>query len=49
MVAQQYETLPRQFQAGEQLNEQRLLEVPPDAMHTFAATNNNSTSLPGAT
>ncbi len=40
VVAQQFESLPRQFQAGEQLNEQRLMQIPPDAMHTFAATNN---------
>ncbi len=40
VVAQQFETQPRRFEAGEVFSEQRLLEIPPDAMHTFAAAHN---------
>jgi hypothetical protein len=40
VVAQQFESMPRRFQAGEMFSEQRLLQMPADAMHTFAATHN---------
>ncbi len=39
-IAQQFEAPPRHFQAGETIAEQRLLQVPPQGMHTFVATNN---------
>jgi hypothetical protein len=39
-VAQRYDLPPRSFQAGETLSDQRLWQIPAEAMHTFVADRN---------
>jgi hypothetical protein len=39
-VIQRFDLLPRQFHAGETLSDQRLWQIPAEAMHTFAAAHN---------
>jgi hypothetical protein len=39
-VIQRFDLMPRHFGAGETLSDQRLWQIPAEAMHTFAATHN---------
>ena len=39
-VVQRYDLPPRSFQAGETLSDQRLWQIPAEAMHTFVAARN---------
>jgi hypothetical protein len=39
-VVQRYDLPPRPYQAGETLSDQRVWQIPADAMHTFATTHN---------